>query len=174
MIIADPLNKFNNIGKSSYNFTGIQEELRAVYTRLSEELVRFVKFVARGAPSTSQSLPANKQAEGPQISQQLGAGHAAAQWSANENSQARGAEQPSKMAEAQTRQATSETSLAPQQFGRSTLSDYSSEHLSYGGADMIDGLIPRILQIDYTMIPRPSYQPLDCKLSSAAQEESKE
>ena len=31
LIIVDPLNPLNNIGKSSYNFHIIQEELREVY-----------------------------------------------------------------------------------------------------------------------------------------------
>ena len=44
LIIIDPLNKFNNIGKSSYNFAMIQQELRDVYSRLQRELVAFVKY----------------------------------------------------------------------------------------------------------------------------------
>lgn len=48
LIIVDPLNKYNNIGKSSYNFQVIQDELREVYHRLHSELVQFVRCVARG------------------------------------------------------------------------------------------------------------------------------
>ena len=58
LIIADPLNKFNNIGKSSYNFQVIQEELREVYKRLNFELVQFVRYVARGAQGGG-GLPQN-------------------------------------------------------------------------------------------------------------------
>ena len=43
LIIIDPLNRMNNIGKSSYNFVGIQDELRSVYGRLNDELVSFVR-----------------------------------------------------------------------------------------------------------------------------------
>jgi hypothetical protein len=46
LIIIDPLNKFNNIGKSSYNFAMVQEELRQVYYRLNDEMVRFVKYAS--------------------------------------------------------------------------------------------------------------------------------
>lgn len=48
LIIADPLNKFNNIGKSSYNFAAIQDELRAVHGRLDLELATFVRARAHG------------------------------------------------------------------------------------------------------------------------------
>lgn len=54
LIIVDPLNKHNNIGKSSYNFQVIQEELREVYKRLNYELVQFVRFVARGQQGAPQ------------------------------------------------------------------------------------------------------------------------
>lgn len=47
VVIVDPLNKFNNIGKSSYNFHMIQEELKMVYQRLNEELIKFVKYVSK-------------------------------------------------------------------------------------------------------------------------------
>jgi hypothetical protein len=43
---VDPLNKYNNIGKSSYNFAGIQQELREVYCRLNDEMINFVKYAA--------------------------------------------------------------------------------------------------------------------------------
>jgi hypothetical protein len=46
-VIVDPLNKFNNIGKSSYNFYMIQEEFKQVYHRLNEELIKFVKYAGR-------------------------------------------------------------------------------------------------------------------------------
>ena len=36
----------NNIGKSSYNFTLIQQELRDVHARLNEELEAFVKYAS--------------------------------------------------------------------------------------------------------------------------------
>lgn len=55
LIIVDPLNKFNNIGKSSYNFSMIQQELREVYYRLNEELQKFVKY----ASNRSESEPFN-------------------------------------------------------------------------------------------------------------------
>ena len=42
-MIVDPLNKFNNIGKSSYNFELVQLEMREIYYKLNEELVKFVK-----------------------------------------------------------------------------------------------------------------------------------
>lgn len=105
LIIVDPLNRYNNIGKSSYNFFAIQNELREVFNRLTEELIRFVKFVAARPP-------------------QEGAG---------------GFQQP----------------MGPSQLGGNTTS--SGAKLSGGSnleieeADMIDGLIPRILQIDYKM-----------------------
>lgn len=46
LIIVDPLNKFNNIGRSSYNFSVVQEELRHVYYRLNDEMVKFVKYAS--------------------------------------------------------------------------------------------------------------------------------
>lgn len=42
LIIVDPLNRFNNIGKSSYEFKMIQEKFREVYFRFCEELKLFV------------------------------------------------------------------------------------------------------------------------------------
>lgn len=42
LIIVDPLNRFNNIGKSSYDFKMIQEKFREVYFRFCEELKMFV------------------------------------------------------------------------------------------------------------------------------------
>ena len=38
LIIVDPLNKFNNIGKSSYDFKMVQQHFKEVYLRLNEEL----------------------------------------------------------------------------------------------------------------------------------------
>jgi len=46
LIIVDPLNKFNNIGKSSYNFAAVQDELKHVYYRLNDEMVKFVKYAS--------------------------------------------------------------------------------------------------------------------------------
>lgn len=43
LIIIDPLNKHNNIGKSSYNFVQIQDEFRDVYTRINDEMLQFVR-----------------------------------------------------------------------------------------------------------------------------------
>ena len=107
LIIVDPLNRYNNIGKSSYNFCAIQSELRDVFNRLTEELIRFVKFVAARPP-------------------QEGSG---------------GFQQP----------------MGPSQLGASAknstskLSGSNLESSRIEEADMIDGLIPRILQIDYKM-----------------------
>jgi hypothetical protein len=54
LIIADPLNKFNNIGKSSYNFAAIQDELRAVHGRLDQELATFVRARAHGSQTPEE------------------------------------------------------------------------------------------------------------------------
>ena len=48
LIIVDPLNKFNNIGKSSYNFVAIQDEFKDVHSRLEMELINYVKTKASG------------------------------------------------------------------------------------------------------------------------------
>ena len=56
LIIVDPLNKFNNIGKSSYNFSMIQQELRDVYSRLNDELIKFVKYASNRGESDSFNI----------------------------------------------------------------------------------------------------------------------
>ena len=63
LMIIDPLNKFNNIGKSSYNFPMIQAELGEVYCRLSTELVQFVRYAS--SRKNSQLNSANSQIDSP-------------------------------------------------------------------------------------------------------------
>lgn len=116
LIIVDPLNKYNNIGKSSYNFQVIQERLREVYKRLNAELVQFVRFVARGAQGAG-SNPQNPLAS---------------------SQQARGLH---------------DTTMSGSFLNSGTSADSLD---AVGSADMIDGLIPRILQIDYKIIQHES------------------
>mmetsp|Transcript_70 Transcript_70/g.138 ORF Transcript_70/g.138 Transcript_70/m.138 type:complete len:341 (+) Transcript_70:3-1025(+) len=68
LIIVDPLNKFNNIGKSSYNFAMIQQELRDVYTRLTEELVNFVR-IASEKQQANQQAKSQQNPPSPRLSQ---------------------------------------------------------------------------------------------------------
>ena len=59
LLIVDPLNKLNNIGKSSYNFAMIQNELREVYKRLNDELIKFVKLLAARSDGSSDESQAD-------------------------------------------------------------------------------------------------------------------
>lgn len=56
LMIIDPLNKFNNIGKSSYNFAQIQQELRDVHQRLNIEMSNYVRY-AKNRVSGDQNRP---------------------------------------------------------------------------------------------------------------------
>lgn len=55
-MIIDPLNKFNNIGKSSYHFAQIQQELRDVHQRLNIEMSNYVRY-AKNRVSGEQNRP---------------------------------------------------------------------------------------------------------------------
>ena len=57
LIIVDPLNRFNNIGKSSYNFAMIQQEFKEVYSRLNEQMILFVKHCASKHNSVPEPTP---------------------------------------------------------------------------------------------------------------------
>ena len=116
LIIVDPLNKYNNIGKSSYNFQVIQDELREVYKRLNFELVQFVRFVARGAQGAG-NIPQNA------------------------------------VQSTQQAQGLHEGTMSGSFLNSGASADSFD---AVGSADMIDGLIPRILQIDYKIIQHES------------------
>ena len=63
LMIIDPLNKFNNIGKSSYNFAHIQQEFRDVHHRLNIEMSNYVRYAKsriggdQDRPSLAHVLP---------------------------------------------------------------------------------------------------------------------